>query len=134
MPPVPRTKAHHQSSSSRTRLLLWPLLIAVLLYTGFQTRNLIRGPQITITSPASGSKLAQASVDITGQAQLISRLSLNDNPIFTDQEGNFSQKLLLAPGYNIIKVEAQDRFNRTISKTIQLIYQQDGQKTARRES
>jgi hypothetical protein len=98
----------------------------VVLYTALQTRDLIRGPQITINYPQSGQKLADATVDVTGQAKLISHLYLNDNPIFTDQHGGFSQKLLLAPGYNIIKLEAKDRFNRVISKTIQLIYQDHG--------
>lgn len=125
MPPVPRTKPN-QNRFSRTRLLFIPLLVVVVLYTALQTRDLIRGPQITITSPLMGQKLAEAAVDITGRAELISHLYLNDNPIFTDQHGGFNQKLLLAPGYNIIKLEAKDRFNRTISKTIQLIYQDHG--------
>ena len=47
---------------------------------------------------------------------------MNDRQMFTDEEGEFSEKLLLSYGYNIITVKAKDRFGRETKKTLELIY------------
>jgi hypothetical protein len=92
-------------------------------YGLFQTKNLILGPNIAIASPANGAAVGLNPVEVKGQADRIAFISLNGEQIFTDKEGNFSQKLLLNHGYNIIKLEAQDKFGRTIEKVLNLVYE-----------
>lgn len=101
-------------------------LIFFLLLVGyglFQTKNLILGPNIAIASPLDGAAVGLNPVEVKGQADRIAFISLNGQQIFTDEKGNFNQKLLLTPGYNTIKVEAQDKFGRTIQKVLNLVYQ-----------
>jgi hypothetical protein len=90
-------------------------------YTYLKTKDYIAGPQITITSPLDGSTVSNPLIEITGVTKNISFISLNDRPIFVDEKGNFKEKLLLYPGYNIMSVKAEDRYKRTVEKTIELI-------------
>jgi hypothetical protein len=96
--------------------------LTLLTYAGFKAKNLFLGPRLEVLSPIDGQVLDQSLVEITGTAKNISFLKLNDNKIFTDEEGRFKEKLLLSYGYNIISVEADDRFGRVVKKNIRLIY------------
>lgn len=97
------------------------VIIAVIGYSYLKTKDYIAGPQITITSPTSGSSVSNPLIEIVGFAKNISFISLNDRPIFIDDKGNFKEKLLLYPGYNIMSIKAEDRYKRTVEKRLELI-------------
>lgn len=110
------------------KLILKTLFIAffVLIIVGygiFQSQKIVGGPKITISSPATGQVLTQSDVNIAGVATNISAISLNDRPIFIDESGSFSEKLMLYPGYNIIKLRAEDKFGSKVEKDLELVYQ-----------
>lgn len=99
-------------------------VLFIIGYSTFQAHKLISGPQVSVYSPISGEVATSSEVSVTGQAKNISFISLNDRPIFVDQSGNFNEKLLLYPGYNIIKILAKDKFGAIAEKKIDLIYKQ----------
>jgi hypothetical protein len=106
-------------------LKIWVTLgiIAVILgYGVFQAKNLIAGPDIEIASPANGALLGESLVEIRGTAKHISFFTLNGDKIYTDETGAFKEKILLSYGYNIVTLEAKDRFGRKVTKTLELIY------------
>jgi hypothetical protein len=92
-------------------------------YGIFQSQKIISGPKITIESPTTGQVLTKSDIDISGVATNISAISLNDRPIFIDESGKFSEKLMLYPGYNIIKLRAEDKFGSQVEKDLELVYQ-----------
>lgn len=111
------------------KMILKILFVAffVLLIIGyglFQSKKIIGGPKISLSSPTPGQVVHRSDVDITGVATNISAISLNDRPIFIDESGNFSEKLMLYPGYNIIKIRAEDKFGSSVEKDIEMVYQQ----------
>jgi len=79
------------------------------------------GPQISLVTPTDGSSLTNSLVTISGKARNISFISLNDRPIFVDQQGNFNEELVLSPGYNSWTLRAKDKFGRTVSKQFGLV-------------
>ena len=95
------------------------------LYVLFQAKNLIIGPTITITEPQDGATIPFHVVTISGIARNISEITLNDSPIFIDTKGVFSEKLIVEPGYSIIKVSAKDRFGRKITKLLRIVYNKE---------
>jgi hypothetical protein len=97
------------------------IITAIIGYSYFQSRNLIRGPQVAIESPASGTTVSDPLVTVTGSASNISFITLNDRQIFIDNEGHFKEVLLLSPGYNIWTIQAKDKFGRVVSKKIELV-------------
>lgn len=91
-------------------------------YAYVRSRDFLMGPQITVTSPVDGGTLSEAPVTVEGTAQNVAYITLDGAPIFADSKGYFSQKLLLLPGYNILTVNAQDRFGKKVEKTLELVY------------
>ena len=94
----------------------------VLGYGIFRAKNLVDGPELIVTSPTNGSSVHDSYVQFSGTAKNISFLTLNDEKIFTDESGNWNEKILLSYGYNVVSVGAKDRFGREVKKTLQLIY------------
>lgn len=98
--------------------------MAVVLLVGYgfwQSSQFIKGPTILIHSPQTGQAFTEPLVEIEGQALRIAKLYLNDNQIFTDDDGFFSESLLLLPGYNILTLRAEDGFERETTETLELI-------------
>lgn len=107
------------SSKQRIRIGLFVFFgVLIVGYILFQSKNLLLGPQITVTEPSDGATLTYNLVTIKGVATNISRISIDDRPIFVDDQGNFSEKLIAPHGYSIIKVEAQDKFGKATQKLI----------------
>jgi hypothetical protein len=96
--------------------------VIILGYSFFQFRNLIFGPQISVELPLDGQTYLDPLIEIKGSVTNVSYLGLDDRPIFTDTSGNFDEKILLSPGYNIIKIDAQDKFGKKSQKILQIIY------------
>ena len=94
--------------------------IFLSLYAVYQTRALVGGPELFVAEPKNGSNFSSPEIVVSGKAQNISFITLNGLQIFTDEAGNFARRLVLAPGYNVITLEAKDKFNRSIRKTIQV--------------
>jgi len=110
-------------SNPRQKARIWFFLVVIfliVLYVLFQSKNLLSGPQIEITEPKDGATLSYNLVTVKGNAQNIAYIHLNDRLIFIDEKGIFSEKLIAPPGYSIIKVEAQDKFGKTIEKFIRV--------------
>ena len=99
-------------------------LFLILGYSFYQSRSLITGPLITINEPENGSTVTRQLVTIAGAAKNMNKITLDDRPIYVDESGAFSEKLLLSEGYNIIKISAWDKFSKKTEKTIELVYRQ----------
>lgn len=104
-------------------LVIAVFVLTIIGYSIFQAHKIITGPTISITSPISGSTIRKEDTVVSGVAKNISFISLNDRPIFIDEKGTFSEKLLLYPGYNIITMKARDKFGASTEKRIEIVYQ-----------
>lgn len=98
------------------------VILFVLGYSLFEFRRIIQGPIIEISEPQDGASYNKNPIKIAGVAKNISHLKLNDWPIAINEKGEFEEKLLLSPGYNIMKLESQDRFGRKNIKYLELLY------------
>lgn len=97
------------------------VILAALLVAGyglFEAHQLIVGPEITITSPKSGSATSSPAVIVEGVARNISFLTINDAPAYTDEAGHFYEILTPPPGYTTVTVGATDRFGRAVRKEV----------------
>jgi hypothetical protein len=99
------------------------LVLVVLGYSGFQARKIIEGPYLKITSPIVQGIINDPFVRVTGIAKNIKEIKMNGATIYVDEQGNFNEKFLLTSGYNIIELEAKDKFNKETKKVIELMYQ-----------
>lgn len=114
---------HLQTS---VKIILSIFVFAVIAgYSVFRTFEYTEGPTLSITSPKNGATLEKELVRVTGKAGNIASISLNGSEISTDLSGEFSENLLLKPGYNVFEVKVSDRFGRVQRKILQLVYRPD---------
>ncbi len=102
------------------RILVVLVILLIAGYGIFEARRLIEGPHVVITSPLGGTATSSPTVLLTGKAENISFLTINDTPAFTDEHGIFSVLLSPPPGYAIFTVSATDRFGRKASAQVRI--------------
>jgi len=97
----------------------------LVFYSAGRARDMLTGPEIAVISPTNGKLLESDLVVVSGYAKNISRLELNGQQIFVDEEesGLFEERLLLHYGYNIIEIAAKDRFGTVKTETLRIVYQ-----------
>jgi len=107
------------------KILQWGLGVLVVLiiigYSFFVLNDFIRGPRIVITSPKSGFSTTTPIIVISGKTIHANNLTINDAVTPVDLEGNFRSQLILAPGYNIMKIIAEDNYARRAEKTVEIV-------------
>ena len=97
-------------------------IIALLVYVSFVFMKFVQGPALSFSYPMAGTSTTTPFLTIMGNVARVSGISLNGRAIYADQTGKFEEKLLLHPGYNIIEAEASDRFNRSVSQKLEIVY------------
>lgn len=102
------------------------VLIGIIgLYVQFQARSLLQGPSITLSdTPATIQH--ERTLTLTGKALNIVKLTVNGREIHTNEEGEFTQELVLENGYTVVTLEAQDRFGRGTTLTREYVYVPQG--------
>ena len=93
----------------------------IILYAFFRSKDAIIGVKIKnveIVDSAKGDNI----VEIYGNAKNAVELKLQGRLISIDEEGNWGEFLALLPGYNIIEIEAEDKFGKTDKKNYELNY------------
>ena len=114
---------HRKDAKTWLRVVFFSLLgLVIICYAGFQARKIIEGPELTLTTPLHGTIYNDPLIEIAGIASNIKEIRLDDRTIYIDEQGNFKEKLLLFPGYNIIRLKAQDKFGKETEKQIELVY------------
>lgn len=98
------------------RLMRFLAILSLVLvggwYIAFQARYLIAGPELSIIPEPSVVQHARV-VELKGTARNVTALFLNGRPIVTDEQGNFTEPVVLENGYTIMSLEARDRYGRT---------------------
>src|SRR3989344_1447618 len=106
--------------SRLTYIALGVFFLIVLGYAYFEARGLLFGPKITVASQVT--EVHDPLVTIKGKADRISSLSMNGKSIAVTEDGAFEEPYLLAPGYNRVVLDAQDKYGRSRSRAIEIIY------------
>lgn len=114
-------KSMREGKTIIRNILIVIVVCAIGGYAGFQSKKIISGPQITIQSPSTTSA-SDSIIDVTGIVKNVSVVTLNDRLIPIDEAGQFKEKVLLYPGYNVIKLKVTDKFGAYVTKELQLIY------------
>jgi hypothetical protein len=74
-----------------------------------QPTTFFKGPlSVTITRPLDNDTVQTSPVEITGQADPGTVVTIDDNVILVDSTQAFSSQLVLEPGANLIEITASD--------------------------
>lgn len=90
---------------------------AVLSYILMQFTSLAAAPTLEITSPDADRVQVGAVLEVAGRTTPGTDVSVNDSPVLTDTDGNFSEKIALQEGVNAIRVVAKSKLGKTTTVT-----------------
>jgi hypothetical protein len=96
--------------------------LSIVYYAYYQSRDIIAGPAIALATPLDGQEFRDPLVRVEGRVERAKEITLDGRPIFVDLSGNFAEKLLLYPGYNIILLAAKDAEGREVTQEIRVVY------------
>ena len=106
--------------SRLTYIILGFFFLAVLGYALYEAQGILFGPSISVVS--QHAEVGEPYTLIKGQADRIVSLTMNGKPIPVTESGAFEEPFLLAPWYNMIVLDAVDRYGRKSSKEVEIIY------------
>ncbi len=112
----------YQTRKNIRIIIIVLLVLLVVGYTFYEVSKIISGPNITVYSPKNGETVSTSTILISGIAKNINSISLDDRKIFVDEKGDFSEELLLFPGYNVIALKASDAFGSETEKILEVVY------------
>jgi len=67
-------------------------------------------------------EVSEPLITISGQARRIASLALNGMEISVTEEGGFSEKYVLTPGYNRLILNARDKYGKTTERVVEIVY------------
>lgn len=106
--------------SRLTRIILVVFFIALASYAYYEVRGLLSGPVIEIDNRVM--EVTTAFITIEGKAGRIATLSMNGKTIPVTEDGSFSEGYVLSSGYNLIVLEARDRYGNATEREIEIVY------------
>ena len=84
-------------------------LILVLGYIVYSVREFTLPPNLVIASPSSEQVLKERTVAIIGKTDAGSVLTINNQSVLLDDNGNFTEVVKLNPGLNVFEVKSSNR-------------------------
>lgn len=96
------------------------LFLGIAIFAYIKIHNVFTGINLKVSIRENAFDI----IEIVGQAEHASFISINDREIFIDKEGNFTEKISLLPGFSIIKIQANDVFGNVSHKKFELFYKE----------
>lgn len=88
-------------------------LVLVVFYFWKEICFLIKPPALEVFQPPMDITVNQEKFEMTGKTTPFAYLTLGDEEIYIDKEGNFKKEINLQEGLNTLKIEAKNRFGKT---------------------
>jgi cytoskeletal protein RodZ len=107
-------KENWLSLTPRTLILGSSLLVALIaiIYIGIEIRSVLIPPYLSVNEPSSDMTVDGNSVVISGTSEIGAEVYINNQPILVDQNGSFTETLLLSSGLNVVEVSAKNKFDK----------------------
>jgi cytoskeletal protein RodZ len=93
--------------------ILLIIIVAVFFsYLGYYLLKTFSLPKVDIYQPPDNLVTENSFVDVVGQADAKTQITINDKQILKDSAGNFQERVNLKKGINTIVISAQNKYSR----------------------
>lgn len=103
------------------KFLIGCLFSFILIFALSNTRFLSKGVSLEINGVEDGAVYSENVLDIAGNAKRSKHLTINGREVTINQSGEFTDTLVLLPGYNIISISAEDKFGKKTEEIFEVI-------------
>ncbi len=94
------------------------VLSAAGLYLYFSVDNFVSSPWVVVDEPVYGSTIENDKVVVRGKTRNNSRVFINEQQIFVNDDGTFESEINLTQGVNTINVRSINKFNKESDEQI----------------
>lgn len=125
-PPFNLNKSPTFIITQRTILAAVGLVLAAIFifFISYQLQYIVKGPELVIESPQDETTTEQAEVLVAGTVKdPNAKVFINDSAVSL-KDGKISEIVNLSPGLNIIKILAENKFNKSSLATRKIILKQ----------
>lgn len=105
------------SLRSLTLSVVGLVLLAVAGYLFWQFSALTSAPKLTVSNPDHDQVLYGSLITINGIVSGGADMFVNDSPILSDANGNFTDSIALQEGVNAIRITAKNRLGKSTTVT-----------------
>jgi hypothetical protein len=77
-------------------------------------------PRLVVTNPIGDTSVAGNSISISGYTDQDAKLSINDQPVMVNDNGEFQENILLQEGVNKINISSVNRFGKNASRMLNI--------------
>ena len=99
-----------------TGLIFLVLIVGVFFYFYREVGKFSENPRLVILQPASDTSLDESSVEVIGVTDKENKISINGQPVFVNDKGEFKETLGLQNGVNQVVVRAMNKFEKYSEK------------------
>jgi len=82
-------------------------------------------PSLSIESPSDGQKFSKPDVEIKGTSDKNTDIKVDNQPVISGANGDFSKKIRLSTGENLVEIISQDAAGNITKTELKLIYEPD---------
>ena len=94
------------------RMAVSGVILAVVVYLGFQIRSIVNPPSLAVLAPIADFVTGDATVVVEGKTEKESEVVINGQSVLTDEEGSFREVVDLQTGVNVLTVIARKEHSR----------------------
>jgi hypothetical protein len=94
-------------------ILISTLVAGFLGLIVYNIKDMVFGAPLVIHTLDDGATVNDSFVPITGSSKHAQSITINGRPIGVNNKGEFSDGVVLSPGYNIVEVAETDTFGKT---------------------
>ncbi|MDQ5953112.1 MAG: hypothetical protein QG551_340 [Patescibacteria group bacterium] len=84
-------------------------------------KTISMGVDLVVENIENGGVYTEGVIELKGNAKRAKVLEINGREITINQNGDFTDFLVLSPGYNIITVSAEDKFGKITKETFEVM-------------
>ncbi len=108
--PMKKPASFHILKPKVIKVALISFLIFIFLgYLAWEINNIIAPPEINIWEPKNNFKTADSSIVIRGNTKPEVQLTINNELVLLDKDGNFNQTINLVAGLNNLQISAKKK-------------------------
>jgi len=93
------------------------IVIGGFFYIYRQIGRFAAVPRLVVTEPTDGENVEGNSIEIAGFTDKDAKLTINEQPIVVNDNGEFKENVLLQKGINAITISSVNRFEKSTAKT-----------------
>ncbi len=111
-------------SRKRTFIIIGIILVLVIIYLIWRIDDFLGTPKIQIFSPAADNLIVNSpSIKLSGEVSSRDKLTVNNEEILVEKNGQFQKDFSLQPGINTIEFKAKRFLGKEAKVIRQVIYQ-----------